>query len=71
VADEAPASLYAAFLHDRTRPLGGPSGSGGPRFDEQDPLVAWLRAESMRVRDHDPASWQAGAVLLHDLGLTP
>lgn len=64
IAAEAPAGLYAAFLKDRVAHHGTDRGGGDP-----DPLLAWLRGEAARIRDHDPFAWSAGETLLRDLGL--
>ena len=60
--------LYAAFLVDRAN-AAHEALSGGIGSDDRDPLTAWLRAESSRVRAHDPEAWAAGERLLRELNL--
>ena len=69
IAAEAPACLYAAFLHDRTAQLGRGGGRNDGAGADQDPLPAWLRREATRVRDQDPVGWTSGEALIRDLEL--
>jgi hypothetical protein len=68
IAAAPAAHLYAAFLVDRAEVAHGAEvmRSGG---DDRDPLTAWLRAESSRIRGHDPDAWAAGERLLRELDL--
>jgi hypothetical protein len=63
IAAEPPASLYAAFLADRSRHLGSASSTEG------DPLSGWIRGEASRIRSRDPDCWAAGGRLLQELDL--
>jgi hypothetical protein len=64
LAEVDPATLYAAFLGDAERRL------GSRRRDIAIPGLELIHREAGRVRDGEPAAWQAGAELLGRLQLT-
>lgn len=59
------AALYAAFLEDTHRRLAREASFGAA----DDELVRWVSAEVARVRDTDPAAWEAGNALRASLSL--
>jgi hypothetical protein len=65
LAAAPPEALYAAFLSDARPRLQGVARTLGL---EQD-TVAWLRRETARIREGDPATWAAGEAILAELGL--